>query len=495
VPGELARSAEPALDVLADELPALLWAVDRAGVFTMVAGKGLKLFPQGSRPAVGLALPALFGGAEEFLAHVRRGLAGAAFSARVELAGRVFESRYEPVRGENGATLGLAGVLTDVTEQIRSERSLMHAQKMESLGVMAGSVAHDFNNLLTGILGFAGLLKQSPNLDSSEREELFLIEQSARRGADIASRLLSFSRGGQATFLPLDLRDVLRESVEFLQPTLSDQIRLDVQVPEKPVFIEGDFGQLQQAILNIAWNARDVLPEGGRIGIRLEEAAGQARLTISDTGPGMDPDVRARIFEPFFTTKTRGGGTGLGLSIAYGIARGHRGEIEVLSERGTGTAFTLLFPVVTTFVGAARQPDAGAHDLILLVDDDDLVRRATAGALAALGYSVIDVQSGSMAIDLVRACPGRFAAVLLDLVMPGVAGRDVFAAVKQVRADLPVIVCTGFAAASHIDDAMRRQISGLLQKPFSPERLGAALRSVGAIPTGTPVPDFATANA
>jgi CheY-like chemotaxis protein len=280
------------------------------------------------------------------------------------------------------------------------------------------------------------------------------------------------------------MREVVQETIEFVKPTLNDRIKLTAELPARPVPVEGDFGQLQQVLLNIVWNARDVLPEGGDIRIKLAAKGTQVRLSVSDSGPGIPPEVKARIFEPFFTTKERGSGTGLGLSISFGIVRGHHGQIAVDSAPGKGTTFALTFPLHAD--QAETGTDAAERDLILVVDDDDLVRRATSATLTRMGYNVVEVRNGPLAVELVTVRPARFAAVLLDLVMPGMAGRDVFRAVRKLRPDIPVIVCTGYAAAGHIDDQMKRSISGLLQKPFSPERLEAALHSVGVEPERRP---------
>ncbi|MCK9519573.1 MAG: response regulator, partial [Dehalococcoidia bacterium] len=201
---------------------------------------------------------------------------------------------------------------------------------------------------------------------------------------------------------------------------------------------------------------------------------------IADDGPGIDPTTRARIFEPFFTTKERGSGTGLGLAITYGIVRGHKGKIELDAEPGTGTRFVLTFPLADAEMLHSVETDPGDGNLVLLVDDDELVRRSTSATLSNLGYSVVEVGNGALAVDLIRARPGRFAAVLLDLVMPGMTGREVFHAVSEVRPDLPIVVCTGYAADAHIDDTMKRSIAGLLQKPFASEQLAEALERVGA---------------
>jgi len=466
---------------IAAGLPVRLIRFDADGTCTAVAGelpgepRELELLTPGiAMSQAWVEFPTLF-------AAGRAALGGQPASARLETAGRTFEALFRP-RLDGGAAV----LVTDVTEERRSERELAQSQKMDSLGMMAGSVAHDFNNLLTAILGFAGILKLSPALDDEDREHLFLIEQSARRGADIAGRLLSFARGGLARFVLVDLVEVLRETLRMLTPTLHDGLVLRARLPDGPVRVEGDFGQLQQALLNVLSNARDAMPIRGTIDVRLQSLEGRALVTVRDDGPGMPEDVRTRIFEPFFSTKAAGSGTGLGLAITYGVVQGHHGDLHVDSRLGEGTTFTFSFPLLAAPEATRPEADAGEGDLVLVVDDDDIVRRTTAETLANLGYNVVEVRSGALAVELVGARPERFAAVLLDLVMPGMAGRDVFRALHPLRPDLPVIVCTGYAADAHIDDEMKRSIAGLLQKPFSAESLDGALRSVGTRPARAP---------
>jgi len=359
--------------------------------------------------------------------------------------------------------------------------TLVHAQKMESLGVLAGGVSHDFNNLLTAILGFAGMLKRSPNIDREDRENVEAIEHAARRGADITGRLLAFSRGGLARFAAVDLAGVITETLELVAPTVPATLAIEADVTSDPVTVEGDRGQLVQALLNIVLNARDALEGVGTIRIGLRTGEGIASLTVEDDGPGMDEQTRLRIFEPFFTTKAAGSGTGLGMAITYGIVQGHHGKVLVESTRGTGTTFRITLPLATG-VPFGDSPVVGDGNLILLVDDDALVRRAMSAMLADFGYNVVEAGTGEQAARILAARPGRFAAVLLDLVMPGMNGGETFRAMTAVRPELPVVVITGYAADSHIDGEMKRQIAGLLQKPFSANQLAAMLRMVGAEP-------------
>ena len=420
-----------------------------------------------------------------------------AFMARIHADGEVHlaDVRYRkrdgsPLDVEVVASLvaygGREAVLVlarDVSERKALLAQLMQSQKMESLGTMAGAVAHDFNNLLTTILGFAGLLKRSRNLDSDERENVALIEEAARKAADLTGRLLSFARGGLVRFGRVDLRTVIEDTVQLVAPAISSRIAVDVELPETPLIIEGDSGQLQQALTNIVLNARDVMPEGGRIAIRAGATGPLAWVEIADTGPGMTDEVRMRIFEPFYTTKPPGSGTGLGMAITYGIVQGHHGDITVDSEPGRGTTFTLSFPLAPGGADATGDVfSAGEGNLVLVVDDDPMVRRALAATLGELGYNVVEAPGGATAVEIVRARPDRFAAVLLDLVMPGMTGSETFRALTAIRPDLPVVVCTGYAADSHIDTDVKRRIAGLIQKPFTAERLARALEAAGARP-------------
>jgi CheY-like chemotaxis protein len=268
---------------------------------------------------------------------------------------------------------------------------------------------------------------------------------------------------------------------------MHSQLTVTRSLPESPIYVEGDAGQIQQAMTNIVLNARDAMPEGGTIDVSLHVDGSVAVVRITDDGPGMDEETRMRIFEPFYTTKAPGSGTGLGMAITYGIVQGHHGDISVQSTPGEGTQFTISLPLLN--YGSEPAPidifSAGEGNLVLVVDDDAMVRRATTATLAELGYNVVEAPGGATAVEILRARPDRFSAVLLDLVMPGMNGSETFRALTAVRQDLPVVVCTGYAADSHIDTDVKRRIAGLVQKPFSAERLGRALVAAGAQPTRT----------
>ena len=359
---------------------------------------------------------------------------------------------------------------------------LGQSQKMEALGSMAGMIAHDFNNLLTTILGYTSIVKNAGRLHQDDRECLDEVEEAAHRAADLTGRLLAFARGGLTQTGALDLRAVIADTLRLVEPALNKRVRVTVELPDEAVAVDGDEGQLQQAIMNILLNARDAMPDGGDVSIRLTQGDDWASLHIRDNGPGMDAHTVERIFDPFFTTKPKGSGTGLGMSITYGIVKGHGGAISLDTAPGQGTAFHLSFPALRR-LPEAHDPEAMAaveQDLVLVVDDDDMVRRTTMATVAHLGYNVVDAPSGRVAIELVRARPERFGVVLLDLVMPELTGAQTFKELRKLRPNLPVIICTGYAADDHMDDTVRRDIAGLIHKPFMPERIAEALAKVGA---------------
>lgn len=380
----------------------------------------------------------------------------------------------------------------DVTERAMLQQRLIQGQKMEALGAMAGNVAHDFNNMLTTVLGFAGLLKRAPEMSEETLEQLGLIEDAARRASDISSRLLTFARGGLVRFGPVDMRAVVEETLRLAQAGLPATIEVRTRLSSAPAVVEGDAGQLQQAILNIIINARDAMPEGGTLTVRLWVAGDGCLLSIADTGTGMSEESRLRMFEPFYTTKPIGQGTGLGMAITYGVVEAHHGSISVTTTPGRGTTFTINLPLIdesaaqeavpAVVAGPAAAAAPADERVVLVVDDDHLVRRTVAAILLELGYRVETAGSGTEALDMVTATPGRFTAVVLDLMMAGMSGAATFRELKAVRADLPIVICTGFVDHEQVDDEVRRGAAGVVHKPFTADGLARALQLAGAFP-------------
>ncbi|MBI2764319.1 MAG: PAS domain-containing protein [Chloroflexi bacterium] len=255
------------------------------------------------------------------------------------------EARFSPLTDSRGEITGVVGAFTEMTQRRVTQQALIQAQKMESLGVLAGGVAHDFNNLLTTILGSCSLLKLERESPARMEESIELIEGAALRGAEISHRLLSFARGGFFALTPLDLREVVVDTTRLAGPSLPPGIRVTTDLPEGAVLVDAHRGQLEQVLLNLVLNARDALGTRGTIRLAVSAGAGKATIVIEDDGPGMDEGVQLRIFEPFFTTKPAGAGSGLGLAIAYGILQQHHGDIAVESAPGDGTRFRIELPV------------------------------------------------------------------------------------------------------------------------------------------------------
>ncbi len=338
------RRHEERLRHFAANAPVVLFGVDASGAVSLLEGRMLSrvgIDPDQVRGQNFFELPA----PESLKRTVRRALDGNSASMRLEYNDHFFDVYAEPLRGEDGTVEGVAAVATDVTGIARAEAALRQAQKMESLGLLAGGVAHDFNNILTTILGIADLLKRA-DLPEEDAERLKVLERAAYRGAEITQRLLAFARGGVERVETFDLRDVLGDIARLAGPSLPKTTELKLELPDQPVRVEGDPTQLHQAILNMVLNARDALQDrDGRIRLALSGGRDAATIEVEDNGPGMDQQTQLRLFEPFFTTKPKGAGTGLGLSIAYGVVQAHGGTISVHSRLGEGTRFAIRLPI------------------------------------------------------------------------------------------------------------------------------------------------------
>ncbi|HET9133292.1 MAG TPA: response regulator, partial [Gemmatimonadales bacterium] len=340
---------------------------------------------------------------------------------------RWIRDRAFPVHDANGTVTRIVGVAEDVTERREMEERALRAQRMESIGTLAGGIAHDLNNVLTPILMSLELLKREPS-EAVRLEMLSLIESGARQGADMIRQVLTFARGIEGRRIPVDVATLVRDIERIVEDTFLKAVQLVIDLPEAPIGVIGDPTQLGQVLLNLCLNARDAMPEGGTLTIRVEagEADGHAavRLIVRDTGVGMSPEVLDRVFEPFFTTKPAGHGTGLGLPTALAIVRSHGGTLTVESTVGTGSAFTITLPTaaavapsVTTEPGAAALP-TGDGELVLVIDDEVVVREITRRVLERFGYRVLLADGGRSGLTTYAAHRGQIRLVLTDLMMP-----------------------------------------------------------------------------
>jgi two-component system cell cycle sensor histidine kinase/response regulator CckA len=373
------------------------------------------------------------------------------------------------------------GTLTDVTDRRALESRLRQSQKLEAVGQLAGGIAHDFNNLLVAITGYGELALARAGDDSELRHELEQIGIAADRARDLTQRLLSFSRKEARSEEVVDLNDVLRSAHPMLRRLIGANIELVTMLADQPRFVRVDPTELDQALLNLAVNARDAMPHGGRLSITTGgvEHGGveHAFLRVADSGCGIAPEIVPELFEPFFTTKEAGRGTGLGLATVKDFAEGSGGSVGVQSAPGDGSTFTLVLPLAPTPQWASRPvapPLASRHgrETILLIEDDDAVREIASRVLKRAGYTVVEARYGSEALEL--AGDGEtLDLVLSDVVMPGLSGPEVVARVQLRRPGLPALFMSGYAPESE------GPLGGaeLVRKPFTVEQLLGAVRS------------------
>jgi two-component system, cell cycle sensor histidine kinase and response regulator CckA len=377
------------------------------------------------------------------------------------------------------------------------EEQLRQAQKMEAVGLLAGGVAHDFNNLLTVISFYAKSLQQGLPATSPLAADAVEIEKAAARAAALTRQLLAFSRKQVLQPRVLDVNTVLDGLRGMLARIIGEDIRVVLVLGSEPCRVRADPGQLEQVIMNLAVNARDAMRGGGELRIEcsavtVDDAPAQAtmvgpgryaRIAVHDSGHGMDAATRARIFEPFFTTKEAGRGTGLGLSTVYGIVRQSGGGIRVESAEGKGTTFEILLPLAAAEVMPVHEPPPPvavdhARELVLVVEDEDAVRKITRRILEDAGYRVVEARDGRHALDVAAALPGGIDLLVTDMVMPELGGAALYAALVRQHPALPVVFLSGYTD----DELLRRgdlaRGSAFLQKPFSAESLTALVREV-----------------
>ncbi len=416
-----------------------------------------------------------------------------------------FYLRLAAIR-RDGRTVGLIASVREITERKHAEqeraaldRKLQQTQKLESLGVLAGGIAHDFNNLLTGILGNANLARIESPPGSAAVPYLDQIEQICLRAADLCRQMLAYAGKGRFVIEQLDLNRLVSDMTHLLQVSISKTVVLKFALAAGLPPVRADASQLRQVVMNLVINASEAFAErSGVIGL----ATGVVRvdreyvrnslldpdlhdgdyvfLEVSDNGPGMTEEVKAKIFDPFFTTKFTG--RGLGLAAVQGIVRGHRGALKVYSEPGRGTTFKVLLPCAEGVVeAAARLPEGSlegwrGEGTVLIADDEETVRAIAARMLETLGFRVVLAADGQEAVDLFRADPSAFRLVLLDLTMPRLGGEDVFRELRQVRPDVRVLLMSGYTEQEVTTRFAGKGLAGFVQKPFQLPTLLAKVR-------------------
>ncbi len=402
-----------------------------------------------------------------------------------------------PLRGTDGVMHGTIAVLTDVTSQRRLEQQLAQSQKMEAIGRLAGGVAHDFNNIITVISGYGQMLLEGVQKNPVLREAAEEVLNSADRAAALAGQLLLFSRRQMIRPRVIDLNALVSNTQRLLARVIGEDIELRTVLDPDLGPVRADPGQMEQVLMNLAINARDAMPKGGKLFIetsrvRLDEIHAAmhvavppgeyALLAVSDTGTGMDAETKAHLFEPFFTTKEKGKGTGLGLSTVYGIVKQHGGDIWVYSEPGKGTTFKIYLPQATEPAAAEQErrkvePARRGTETILLVEDEAGVRKLVCEILQQRGYRVLEAASGEQALEI-AAREEHIDLLATDVVMPGIGGRDLARELSSKRPRLRVLFLSGYTDEVVAGQGILTSESDFLQKPFAPEALARKVREI-----------------
>jgi two-component system cell cycle sensor histidine kinase/response regulator CckA len=404
------------------------------------------------------------------------------------------EATISPVRDNSGTIINYVSVQRDVTHEIQLEKLLRETQKMEAIGTLAGGIAHDFNNLLTAIQGNVSLMLY--DIDSTHPHYKFLtnISKEVRSGAELTARFLGYARKGKYQVKPVNLNKLVKETSESIGRARKE-ISIHRELAVDLFAIKADHGQVQQVLLNLFVNAADAMPVGGDLILKTANVTPQdmenkqydpkpgnyVQLTVTDTGRGMDKETQGRIFEPFFTTKEMGLGTGLGLASTYGIIKGLGGYIDVDSEQGRGSTFTIYLPAtekkVEEAVRSAEQIVKGTGT-ILLVDDEERVLDVGVKVLERLGYTVLEARGGREAVEIYKENKDKIDLVILDMIMPRMGGGEAYDRMKEFNPNLKVLLSSGYSIDSQAKEILKRGCDGFIQKAFGMQELSQRIRDV-----------------
>jgi signal transduction histidine kinase len=392
---------------------------------------------------------------------------------------------------EDGEPREIFGVILDSTDRRSLEEQLAQARKMEAVGQLTGGVAHDFNNLLTVVLGNIDILARRQEDEARRTRRVDAIRQAAERGRDLTRQLLAFSRRQHLSPITLDVNALIRDFAALMRQAVGEAVTIDLDLAGEPLCTHVDATQLETALLNLAVNARDAMPDGGRLTIATGREPGPPELgyvcvEVRDTGVGMNEDVRSRVFEPFFTTKEVGKGSGLGLSQVYGFVRQSEGEVRLRSAPGEGAAFQLLLPASAARAEAAPQSlrpakIEGGAEKVLLVEDDPTVLALTLDVLTGLGYEVTTATNANEGLEIIQS-GAEIDLLFTDVVMPGgVSGVSLARTARELRPNLRVLLTSGFVGEGQV---MEGREFPLLDKPYETATLASTLRKLLDKPEG-----------
>jgi PAS domain S-box-containing protein len=390
----------------------------------------------------------------------------------------------------DGNPVGSVVSLRDISEQKQLEAQLQHAQKLEAVGTLAGGIAHEFNNLLQAVLGYAELLLLKRKKEKSTYRELEAIVRAAKRGGELSQQLLTFSRKAESKLRPVDLNFEVDRAIQLLSRTVRKMIEIEFHSEKELKSVNADPAQIEQLVVNLALNARDAMPDGGKLTIGTEnvfldqeycrrqagaEPGEYVLLTVSDTGHGMDKETRMRMFEPFFTTKGLGEGTGIGLAIVYGIVKNHGGHITCSSVPGAGTTFKIYLPAMEHKAPSAEEEEPasleGGTETILLVDDEEFILDLGKQIFARCGYSVFTALDGETALEFYRKQQGNIDLVILDLVMPGMSGRECLEGLRNINPKAKVVITSGYSDTGPMKEAIEAGAKSFIGKPYEMKQL------------------------
>ncbi|MGD9236600.1 MAG: PAS domain S-box protein [Desulfobacterales bacterium] len=406
------------------------------------------------------------------------------------------------MKGADDQPAGFRGIMRDVTSRIQAEKEkkrlesqVQHAQKMEAIGTLAGGIAHDFNNLLMGFQGNISLMKMDLTDEHPHQEFLNNMESYVKRGSELTRQILGFARGGKYQVKTTNLNVLINKNADMFSRARKE-ITIHKKFQEDLYTVEVDRGQIEQVLLNLFVNAWQAMPGGGNLYVETENINLQAndydkpyaidsgkyvRITVSDSGIGMDKKTQERIFEPFFTTKAFGRGTGLGLASAYGIIKNHNGIINVYSEKGHGTTFKIYLPASDKQVIAEKfklEEARGGSETILLVDDEEMVADIGKDLLEKLGYTVLVAAGGAEAIKLFQRHRDRINLVILDMIMPDMSGAETFSRIRAIKPNAKILLSSGYSLDSRASAIMKQGCNGFIQKPFNLKKISNKIREI-----------------